>query len=190
MKEKKWVGWGWRCGERRGGRVRMKWSDDCFLPNITALFAAAAFCCEWQMSCKWMIMACLAWAHPPSPRCLLFPVNISASSPADLSAALLFLLIFNAAQTAPVLRATHVASPPRRCPLHAFVARLPVFTKRFSCFSRHLLKPFQAWLNSRSQNTTVMLNACDFCCGPNGNNRPCADGFIVAGKLWSGRRKR
>lgn len=83
--------------------VRIKRQDKCFhveqLPVIQVkhhnTVCGRRLCCEWQTSCKWMIMACLAVGHLRRLGSLLFPVNIAGFSLADLSDVLLFLLIFN-----------------------------------------------------------------------------------------------
>lgn len=99
--ERKWKRNGWE--KRESVRVRIKRHDNCFhveqLPVIQVkhhnTVCGRGLCCEWQTSCKWMIMACLAVGHLRRLCSLLFPANIAGFSLANLSDVLLFLLIFN-----------------------------------------------------------------------------------------------
>lgn len=82
----------WR---ERKTRVRIK-QEMCFHVHQSAVIQViqshSVCVCELQASRRWMIMACLAVSHLQRLCSILFPVNISGSSLADLSAVILFNL--------------------------------------------------------------------------------------------------
>lgn len=87
----------WRGRRKKKAKCRWVWikqRDNC-LQRLSAIrtkqrnaVCGCRLCCEWQISCKWMIMACLDVARLQRLCSILFPVNIAAFGRADLSAVL------------------------------------------------------------------------------------------------------